>query len=197
MISLYLSNSINQNPDPMLPLVTDTLVENPTRFGMIDQLIDNKHFCNNNPNSKPMTSNEFANKTVSSKRDLALVSKSYELNNNIIQESYFDTDGMENANEFVSDYANSYPNGVILVLNEIGYKKDADLLALQLKSELKYIIFCNGKGTGIKRPFDNDKQIDAKDISTAVKAAYEMVIDGQAILFQGVNKNFDLFSYLY
>ena len=179
----------------MLPIETDTLVDNCLTSCMIDQIIDNECFCtNNNPNSQPMTSNNFANKTISEPNVAITVNKSYELSDKFILESYFSTNDMENANEFVSDYANNYPNGVILVLNEMEIQNETELLTSQLKSQLKHIIVCNNKR---ELKSLNHKPIFSQNLKQAAQTAYNMAIDGQAILFQGVSKNFDLLSHIY
>jgi len=179
----------------MLPLESDTLVDNCSTQYMIDQLIDNECFCtNNNQNSQPMTSNEFANKTIIRNNTKTTVNKSYELNNNIIQESYFTTEGMENANEFVSDYAKEYPNGVILVMNKVNRNKETEIFSTQLHTKLKHIITC---GTDNNSNYIDVQQSHSETFESAVQTAYKMATNGQAILFQGVSKNFDLFSYIY
>ncbi len=168
----------------MLPIETGTFVENHNESCMIDQLIDNKCLCsNNNLNSEPMTSTEFTKAKESIPSQTVTFAKSYEVNNDIIMESYFDMDGMDNANEFINDYATLYPNGIILVVNknEIADKASKMLTSL-LNAQLKKIIVCDEK--------------PGNDITSASKTAYTTAVNGQAILFHGVSKNFDLFSHI-
>ncbi len=168
----------------MLPIETETLVENHNGSCMIDQLIDNKCLCSNNYlNSEPMTSTELTKAKESIPCQTVTIAKSYEVNNNIIQESYFDMDGMDNAQEFINDYATLYPNGIILIVNKNGVVDGtSEMLTNLLNAQLKKIIVCDEK-TG-------------NDITSASRTAFNTAVNGQAILFHGVSKNFDLFSHI-
>jgi hypothetical protein len=169
----------------MLPIETETLVENRNKSRMIDQLDDNECLCSiNNLNSEPMTSTEFTKAKESIPAQTVTIAKSYAVNNDIIQESYFDMDGMDNANEFINDYATWYPNGIILVVNKNGIADEASqILTSLLNVQLKKIIVCDEK--------------PGNDIASASKTAFSAAVNGQAILFHGVSKNFDLFSHIY
>jgi hypothetical protein len=170
----------------MLPFVTETFVNEHTSSCMIDHFIDNEFLCiNNNPNSDPMTSNEFTETNVLANFETKRVTKSYEINDGVIQESYFDLENMrdEDANDFISDFASSFPKGIILVVNNNLLNGKFKLLPIQLKSQLKQTIVYSGT--------------PGNDLKAASQNAYNSATSGQAILFQGVSDNFDLLSYIY
>ncbi len=179
----------------MLPIETDTLTDYSTKSCMIEQIVDNNYLCNSiNPNSKKMTTNEFANPQKSNRYLKNAVNKSYELSSDIIQESYFDIDGLDDEEEFMQSYAEAYPKGVILVLNECSEATKSALIVKQLEKQLKQIIVCDKKST-VKSSLS--EMINVNSLELASKKAYDLATNGQAILFHGVGKNFDLFSHIF
>ena len=167
----------------MLPIETNTLIKSQTASCMINQLIDNEPLCiNNNPNSNPMTRNEVHQPVAQCNYETQKVVKSYEIYDGIIQESYFDTNGMEDADDFIDNFASAYPKGIILVVNNAS-AETPQLFPIQLNSHLKQTIFCSDK--------------TSNSLSAATKKAYSLASSGQAIFIQGVRKDFDLFSHIH
>lgn len=169
----------------MLFIETDTLKFNAE--ACIDEIIDEKSLCTNNPNSQPMINNELRPVPVKGKANPS-VNKSYEMVDNTLHESYFDTDGMDNADKFMDDYAKSYPKGLIIVKNE----HEPGQHNISMPGRNHEIIVSSPDSPHSQKASPNS--IYFETLQQAAKAAYNMVTNGQAILFQGVKINFDFLS---
>lgn len=167
----------------MLPIETETALVDCIKPCVMDQVIDNDCLCvNDQLNSENMISNAVHQTNGSYSFFEKTVTKFYEISNDIVQESYFDLDDMNDTEKMIADYAKTYPNGVILVKNTHERTPLSQHIALSIKGNLNNVILFG-------RTADNN-------LADATKKAYELAGEGQAILFHGVDKNFDLFSYV-
>ncbi|MDF1548373.1 MAG: hypothetical protein P1P88_11165 [Bacteroidales bacterium] len=179
----------------MQPLLTNSYVKNYAEDCSFDNCLANPCLCNNNSNLEPMINDEKTLNSRAKSTPIARINKSYEMSNAILSESYFDMEDMENTLEFISDYANGYKNGIILVVNDQSKHDDLQLLTNGLNEQLKHLIIC--KSVDNNSSFtDYPEKIEADTISNAVKTAYNKATNGQAILIQGVDTNFDFYSFL-
>ena len=176
---------------------TDSIATSYAETCGLDQCLDNRCLCTNNPNSESMISTNLNVNKKAYDNSKAFVNKSYEMVNNSLHESYFDMEGMDNARDFIDDFSDLYPNGIILVINNFKKSTDIDLLTSVFKNKLIYlIVYSQIIEKASLFSSENHKKIETKNFNCAVKTAYNLASNGQVILFQGVDKNFDLFSYL-
>lgn len=176
----------------MQPIETEVILEDYKPNNLIDQLIDDEYLAlKQNPKSEPMKNN-FAMKPKSNQSAKPCI-KSYELINETIQESYFEYDDADNDGDFISDFANCYPAGIILVVNEKNSKVNS--LNFSLGKNLHHTIYCNSKTNSGNT--DPSIKTEVDNINMAAKTAYNLAKNGQAILFQGVDKRFDFISHIF
>ncbi len=144
-------------------------------------------------NSKDYNLTESSSKKTTVSNDLKLVNKLYEFKNNMIHESCFNSSEIDNIYDFVKDYVENYPNGIILIVSDLVDIKNNLLINIILKYNLKHIIF-HAKNS--KNGY-SDKYENINSMKKSVREAYNMVKDNQSILICGVEQNFDFFSALY
>ena len=181
-------------------IATDTLnyLKNYAEPCLIDECSEKNYLCSDNyPNYEPMISNEETVKKSTIVAKPARTNKSYEKSNNCLIESYFELDDTEDSTEFTGDYAKSFPNGIIMVINDGLNSTDIHKLKTGFNTQLKYLIVCNTANySSVNSSSINYSEIAAENLDKAAQTAYNLVSNGQAILFQGVGTNFDLFSHL-
>jgi hypothetical protein len=125
------------------------------------------------------------------------VSKSFEVTAKAIQESYFETSFDEDDIEFISDFANSQKNGIILILSELMDEYEINYITTHMGHKIKYIIYYNGDASHLRlKPARGLTFIRTFSLKSAVIAAYNHASKGMAIVLPKIDQNFDLFEHI-
>lgn len=178
--------------------ISSTCFKNKCNPVLIDQcLCNNSLDYDNKPNNKPAMNTDFEIPTKPKNSNHNLVNKTFEKYKDTISESYFDVSDMDEARDFIDDYAQNLNNGLILVANSDVDLNEVVNLSSGVQNCIKLVIrYSAGNNKLSCHHLDNIQQIKAGSIKKAVNEAYKHVQNGQAILFAHVNSNFDLFEHL-
>lgn len=118
---------------------------------------------------------------------MKIYSKSYEIKNNTILESYFDI-SICKVEEFIQDYISNYPAGIFIIMNKPLDEEYGALFDYIIKDNDKIEVFYNDEHE------NTTARYIGKSVKKALKFSYDNAISGQAILLCGVDARFDLFE---
>jgi len=125
------------------------------------------------------------------------VSKSFSVSGSSISECYFETNYSEDETDFIQDFANSYKNGIILIMTDKMTEDEIAYFAENMKNKLKFIIYYNGDASQFNLNYTKGLTfIRTFSLKTAVTEAYRNAKKGQAILLPKIDSNFDFFNYI-
>ena len=125
-----------------------------------------------------------------------LTAKIFEMNAGAISESILLQKDDNITNNFF-EYDEYKKKDSILVLSDDYTDDEIAKLEAILDDNFHTVLYCGNNRSKFINVFKKIKSISADSLSSAVTKAYQLVKDGQAIIFPKVDRNFEFFAYLY
>ena len=149
-------------------------------------------------NSKPET-NMYNNSQSTNKQNFTintLTAKIFEMNAGAIAESILLQEGNTKTNNFF-DYDDIKSKQSIIVITDDFNKNELLKLNTKLNDNLHTIVYYGENRHNFTEIFKKiTKRISVSSFSNAVTKAYQLVKDGQTIIFPKIDCNFELFAHL-